>query len=327
MPTALICGVSGQDGAYLARLLLDKGYCVVGTSRDAAAAGFDRLVRLGIREKVETASLDARDLKSVLVTLNRYSPDEIYNLSGQSSVGVSFAQPVETMESIVIGALNFLEAIRTIGRPMRYFNPGSSECFGDTGSAPATEDSPYRPRSPYAVAKASAHWLASNYREAYGIFACTGILFNHESPLRAERFVTKKIVATVARIASGSEQKLRLGYLEIERDWGWAPDYVDAMWRMLQQDRANDFVIATGRAVSLKYFVARAFAYFGLEWQDHVEIDASIFRPSEIRIARADPRKALEVLGWEARLHIDEVIDEMCRSEASSSAGSAAAVP
>lgn len=315
MTTALICGVSGQDGAYLARLLLDKGYSIVGTSRDATASAFGNLVKLGLREKVRTVSLAANDFRSVLTTLKQYMPDEIYNLAGQSSVGLSFEQPVETMESIAMGTLNFLEAIRFIDRPIRFYNAGSGECYGDTRDDPATEDSPFRPRSPYAVAKAAAHGLVANYREAYGIFACTGILFNHESPLRPARFVTKKIVSAAARIASGSAEKLLLGNIEIERDWGWAPDYVDAMWRIVQQSVPDDFIIATGCTTSLKYFVAKAFEYFKLDWQNHVEIDATIFRPSEIRVGRANPEKAFRVLGWKCSLNVDQVIGEMCRLE------------
>ena len=315
MTIAMICGVSGQDGAYLAQLLLSKGYSVIGTSRDATTATFGNLARLGLQDKLRATSLAANDFRSVLTALKRYTPDEVYNLAGQSSVGLSFEQPVETMESIAIGTLNFLEAIRFIDRPIRFYNAGSGECFGDTRGDPATEDSPFRPRSPYAVAKASAHGLVANYREAYGIFACTGILFNHESPLRPERFVTKKIVSAAARIASGSAEKLLLGNIEIQRDWGWAPDYVDAMWRIVQQDVPDDFIIATGRTASLKHFVTKAFEYFKLDWQDHVEIDATIFRPSEIQTGRANPEKASRVLGWKCSLDVDHVIDEMCRSE------------
>src|SRR5689334_22087036 len=225
MSSALICGVSGQDGAYLAHLLLTKGYTVVGSSRDATASGFTNLARLGIRDKLKTISLEPNDFRSVLTALKRYHPDEVYNLAGQSSVGLSFEQPVEAMESIAIGTLNFLEAIRFTERPIRFYNAGSGECFGDAGATAATENTPFRPRSPYAVAKASAHGLVANYRDAYAIFACTGILFNHESPLRPPQFVTRKIVASAARIAAGSRETLKLGKIDIERDWGWAPDY------------------------------------------------------------------------------------------------------
>lgn len=317
---ALICGVSGQDGAYLARLLLEKGYEVTGTSRDALATSFANLSQLCIRDEVNTVSMTAGDLGSVLTTIRNVNPDEIYYLAGQSSVGLSFDQPVETMESIAMGAVYLLEAIRFMDRPIRYYSAGTSECFGDTGEKPANEVTPFHPRSPYAVAKVSAHHLVSTYRASYGLYACTGILFNHESPLRLERFVTQKIVRAAARIAAGSGEKLQLGNMDIYRDWGWAPEYVEAMWLMLQQDRPEDFVIATGETVSLNHFVERAFAYFGLDWHGHVVSTPTLCRPSDIRVGRANHAKAKAVLGWEARTHVDAVVDLMC--EAASSAGS-----
>lgn len=314
MTRALICGVGGQDGAYLANLLLDKGYEVVGTSRDEMAASFANLAYLGIREQVIKVSMAVNDFRSVLTTINRHAPDEIYNLSGQSSVRLSFDQPVETMESVVMGTLNVLEAIRFAARPIRFYSAGSGECFGDTGDQPANEKTPFRPRSPYAVAKASAYDLVANYREAYGLFACTGILFNHESALRPERFVTQKIVCAASRIANGSGEKLRLGNLHICRDWGWAPEYVEAMWMMLQQDVANDYVIATGKTVSLQYFAEKAFLYFGLDWRDHVETDTTLLRPLDIQVGRADPGKANRCLGWRNKLDVDSVVGEMCKA-------------
>lgn len=314
MKRALVCGVGGQDGAYLAKLLLDKGYEVVGTSRDAMATPFTTLARLGIKERVRAVSMAINDFRSVLSTIKSTDPDEIYNLAGQSSVGLSFDQPVETMESIAIGALNILEALRFIGRPIRFYNAGSSECFGDTGEKRATEETPFHPRSPYAVAKASAHGLVANYREAYGLFACTGILFNHESPLRPERFVTQKLVRAAARIASGRKETLHLGNLDIHRDWGWAPEYVEAMWLMLQSDQPEDFVIATGKTVSLRYFVERVFSYFGLNWQEHVVSDAALLRPADIRFGAADPSKAARVLGWRSTLDVDGVVEGMCEA-------------
>ena len=312
MKRALICGVGGQDGAYLAKLLLEKGYEVTGASRDAMATSFANLTHLGIRERVRTASMAINDFRSVLATIKNAAPDEIYNLAGQSSVGLSFDQPVETIESIAIGTLNLLEAIRFVERPIRFYSAGSSECFGDTGNEPATEQTPFHPRSPYAVAKVSAHGLVANYREAYGLFASTGILFNHESPLRPERFVTQKIVHAAARIAAGSNEKLHLGNLDIHRDWGWAPEYVEAMWLMLQQDRAEDFVIATGKTVSLQYFAERAFSYYGLDWQQHVESDTSLLRPSDIQYGRGNPAKAKQLLGWSSAVDIDGVVNKMC---------------
>lgn len=313
---ALICGVNGQDGAYLAKLLLDKGYDVVGTSRDASASSFTNLQKIGIRHEVETVSMSTTDSGSVLSTIRMAAPDEIYYLAGQSSVGLSFEQPVETMESIAMGAVRLLEAIRFLDRPIRFYNAGTSECFGDTGEVRANEATPFSPRSPYAVAKASAHQLIATYREAYGLYACTGILFNHESPLRLERFVTQKIIRGAARIAKGCGEKLQLGNLDIYRDWGWAPEYVEAMWLMLQQTQADDFVIATGETVSLKYFLERAFRYFHLDWNEHVITAPGLQRPSDIRIGIADPSKAREKLGWSAKTHVDEVVDRMCKAVA-----------
>lgn len=309
---ALICGVGGQDGAYLSRLLLDKGYEVIGASRDAMASTFFNLKRLDIRDRVTTTSMAITDFRSVIQTLDKYQPDEIYNLAGQSSVGLSFEQPVETMESIAIGTLNLLEAIRFYGKPIRFYSAGSSECFGDTGTVPASEETPFRPRSPYAVAKATAHNLVANYREAYSLYACTGILFNHESPLRPERFVTQKIVRTAARIASGDKGKLEMGNINIQRDWGWAPEYVEAMWKMLQLDRPQDFVIATGRTVSLEFFIEHAFRFFGLNYKDHLVVNPNFFRPTDIHFGASDPSKANDLLGWRAQVKIETTIENMC---------------
>jgi GDPmannose 4,6-dehydratase len=304
--------VGGQDGAYLSRLLLDKGYEVIGASRDAMASSFGGLKSLGIRDRVATTSMAVTDFRSVLQTLDKYRPDEIYNLAGQSSVGLSFEQPVETMESIAIGTLNLLEAIRFYGKPIRFYSAGSSECFGDTGTVPANEETPFRPRSPYAVAKATAHNLVANYREAYSLYACTGILFNHESPLRPERYVTQKIVRTAARIASGSSEKLEMGNIEIQRDWGWAPEYVEAMWKMLQLDHPQDFVIATGRTVGLEFFIEHAFRFFGLNYKDYLVVNSNLYRPTDIHIGSANPSKANELLGWRAQVKVEGVIDSMC---------------
>ena len=312
MSRAVICGVGGQDGAYLARLLLAKGYEVIGTSRDAMVTPFGNLARLGIRDRITAVSMAINDFRSVLSVIRRFGPDEIYNLAGQTSVGLSFDQPVETMDSIAMGTLNLLEAIRFVDRPVRFYNAGSSECFGDNKDIGATEETPFRPRSPYAVAKASAHGLVTNYREAYSLFACTGLLFNHESPLRPERFVTQKIVRSAAQIAKGRAGKLRLGNLDVHRDWGWAPEYVEAMWIMLQRDAPDDFIIATGRTVSLRYFVEKAFAHFGLDWTEHVETDPKLFRPSDLSFGRASPYKAHSLLGWRSTKDVDGVIAGMC---------------
>ncbi|MCO5168024.1 MAG: GDP-mannose 4,6-dehydratase [Planctomycetes bacterium] len=311
---ALIVGVSGQDGAYLARLLLEKGYDVVGTSRDAQSSRFETLARLGVRERVTRVSMAPNDFRSVLYVLDRHAPDEVYHLAGQSSVGLSFEQPVETLESVAVSTLTLLEAIRFTRRPIRLYNAGSGECFGDTGDAPANERTPFRPRSPYAVAKATAFWEVANYREAYGLFACTGILFNHESPLRPERFVTQKVVAGACRIAGGSGERLKLGNLAVWRDWGWAPEYVDAMWRMLQADAPEDLVVATGETRSLEEFLALAFGEVGLDWRDHVDHDPALIRPTDLHGGRADPSRALEVLGWRAEARLEDVVRRMVQA-------------
>jgi GDPmannose 4,6-dehydratase len=318
---ALIVGISGQDGSYLAQLLLSKGYEVYGTARDAQMSSFHNLSLLGIRDRVHTESMAPNDFRSVLQVLVKIMPDELYNLAGQSSVGLSFQQPVETLESISVATLNLLEAIRFTNHPIRFYNAGSSECFGDTAGVAADETAPFRPRSPYAVAKAAAFWEVANYREAYNIFACSGILFNHESPLRPERFVTKKIVATACRIAGGSHEKLLLGNIAISRDWGWAPEYVEAMWRMLQQDRADDYVIATGETHTLEEFIAAAFACVGLDWREYVEIDSSLYRPTEIIIGRGNPSKARECLGWQAGYVMRDVVRMMVEGQQTGAGG------
>jgi len=316
MKSALICGVTGQDGAYLAQLLLTKDYEVWGASRDAQAASFANLERLGIQHEVRVLSMAQNDFRSVLDTLSRSEPDEIYFLSGQSSVGLSFDQPAETIESIAYGVLNLLEAIRFLGRPVRFYHASSSECFGDVlPGERANEMTPFRPRSPYGVAKASAHWLVANYREAYGLYCCNGILFNHESPLRSARFVTRKIVAAACRIAAGSDEKLYLGRLDIARDWGWSPDFVDAMWRMLQLDSPDDYVIATGESHTLEFFVATAFSQLKLDWRCHVDIDPKLFRPSEIVHSVGNPDKAMRGLDWKPVVAFPELIANLVQAE------------
>jgi GDPmannose 4,6-dehydratase len=311
---ALICGVSGQDGSYLAELLLSKGYSVFGTSRDVQGSGFSNLHQLDIKEQVQYISMVPEDFRSVLVALRKSKPDEIYYLAGQSSVGLSFEQPAETIQSITLGTLNMLEGCRMMDKQIKLYHAGSGECFGDTQGKPANEQTPFYPMSPYAVAKSSAYWLVNNYRDAYGLFACTGILFNHESPLRPERFVTQKIIRAVKRIAQGSNEKLKLGRLDIARDWGWAPEYVDAMWRMLQQDQAQDYVIATGTTMTLEEFVKTAFAEASLHWQDHVVQDPSLFRPTDLAIGRADPSKAEKILHWQASTCGIDVVKKMYQS-------------
>lgn len=309
---ALICGVGGQDGAYLSRLLLEKGYEVFGTSRDVVGSYFQNLDVLKIKSRVQLLSMDVTDFRSVLYVVDRVRPSQIFNLAGQTSVGLSFDQPVEAMESIGVATLNLLEVIRFVDPLIRFYNASSSDCFGDTGANAATEETQFRPRSPYGVAKATAHFLVQNYREAYNLYVCSGILFNHESPLRPQRFVTQKIITAAARIHRGSKERLQLGNLSIARDWGWAPDYVQAMWLMLQQEVPRDFLIATGKTISLEQFVSRAFGFFQMDWKDHVDVDEALFRPSDIAMSRGDPLKALTVLGWAPTRGVDGVIEAMC---------------
>ena len=251
------------------------------------------------------------DFRSVLQVLTQVQPDEVYNLAGQSSVSLSFEQPVETLESIATGTLNLLESIRFIGKPIKFYNAGSSECFGDTLGLPADEETPFRPRSPYAVAKSTAFWQVANYREAYELFACSGILFNHESPLRPDRFVTQKIIAAACHIAKGKMKKLMLGNIDIQRDWGYAPDYVEAMYLMLQKEQPDDFVIATGKTISLSDFIAEAFGILDLNWEEHVISDQSLYRPTDITISRSNPSKANQQLGWYATTSIQKIVQIM----------------
>jgi GDPmannose 4,6-dehydratase len=312
---ALICGISGQDGAYLAQLLLEKGYEVIGTSRDAAAQPFHGLELLGVRSRVTLVSMTLTDFRSVLQVLVRTRPDEIYNLAGQSSPALSFEQPIETFESIAVGTLNLLEAIRFAGQPVRLYNAGSSECLGDTGPGVADENAPFRPGSPYAVAKAAAVWAVANYRESYKLWACSGILFNHESPLRHERFVTKKIVSAACRIERGSRERLRLGTLSIVRDWGWAPEYAAAMWLLLQQERPKDYIVATGKPVSLESFVSEVFAAVGLDWKDRVDVDPSLVRPPDPQRICGNPSRIERDLGWRARCVMPELARRLVDAE------------
>ncbi len=312
---ALIFGVTGQDGAYLSRLLVDKGYVVYGTSRDMDTAPLTGLRAVGVEHRIRLLSADPTDARSVLSVFRTARPEEVYNLAGQNSVGLSFEQPAETYDSIVRASLNILEIVRFSWPGVRLFNAASGECFGDLGSRKADERTPFHPRSPYGVAKAAAFWMAVNYREAYGVKVSSGILFNHESPLRPERYVTRKVVAAAARIAAGSRETLRLGHLGIRRDWGWAPDYADAMWRMLQQRRPSDFVIATGRSVPLREFVALAFAAFGLDWKRHVRVDPALYRPSDIASNGGNAARARRVLGWRPTRDVRGVVREMAAAE------------
>tara|TARA_B100000242_G_C43013886_1_gene471437 strand:- start:323 stop:1318 length:996 start_codon:yes stop_codon:yes gene_type:complete len=312
---ALIFGISGQDGAFLSELLLKKGYEVHGTSRDAEMKKFSSIIELGIKDEITFHSVALSDFRSTLKVIEKVSPNEIYNLAGQSSVGLSFEKPLETLESIVNPTINILESMRFLGNNFNFFNAGSSESFGDTGNLPANETTPFRPRSPYGVAKASAFWQVLNYRESYGLFASTGIMFNHESNFRSARFVTRKIVQSAARIALGSKEKLVLGDLSIKRDWGWAPEYVDAMWRILQQDIPDDYVIATGIVSALEEFVEKVFSALDLKWEEHVTSSNTFYRPSEIKLVFGSSKKAKEKLNWSATKLMPDVASLMALYE------------
>lgn len=309
---AIICGVTGQDGAYLARLLLKNGYEVVGTSRKLSIAKSQSLRALGITDQIELHCLDLLNSSEVQAFVEKHDPQEIYNLAGLTSVGLSFEMPCEAVSSITIGTLNLLEAIKKSGVEAKYYNAGSGECFGETNGRAVSEQDRFNPRSPYAVAKVAAHNLVKCYRDSFHLHACTGMLFNHESPLRPHTFVTQKIVSTAAKIKLGLADKLMLGNLDIYRDWGWAEDYVDAMWRMTKTDDPQDLIIATGRSVSLRSFAEQAFSYFELNYRDYVVQNSALFRPSDIAHSNCDPTKAQKVIGWKASKTVAEVIEEMC---------------
>jgi GDPmannose 4,6-dehydratase len=310
---ALICGISGQDGAYLAKLLLSYGYKVFGTSRNVQSNDFVGLERLKIKSQIKLISMTLDDINSVSSVASKIEPDEIYNLAGQTSVNLSFKYPVETMESISAGVLNLLEFIRNANKKIRLYNACSGECFGDTGNNPATEKTPFKPRSPYAAAKAASFWQVEIYREAYDIYACSGLLFNHESPLRPQHFVTQKIIHGVKEISKGKLDKITLGNLDISRDWGYAEDYVEAMWKMLQIDKPTDFIIATGKTYSLRDFVKKSFDVYCLDWKKYVNVDKSFFRPLDLNSSKASPEKAKNILGWEAKHSLDDLIQIMMK--------------
>jgi GDPmannose 4,6-dehydratase len=294
---AIIIGISTEGRFYLADRLPRKGYEIRFNSNDHEVSTSLNLEQLRIKGRHNLKSILASDFRSFLAALQKIEADEVYNLAGQTSVGMSFDYLVETFDSILIGTMNLLECLRLFRHPVKFYNAGSSEVFGNT-IKPANEETPFNRRSPYAGAKAAAHYAVTNYREAYDIFACTGILFNHESPLRPDRFVTSKIVSTTLRIASGIREKLNLGKMDIRRDWGRAPDYVDAMWRMLQQPAPGDYVVATEVEHTLQDFVAEVFRLCGLDWHAHVKTDSSLFRPLDIERSCGNAAKALSELGW-----------------------------
>jgi GDPmannose 4,6-dehydratase len=315
MRKALIFGISGQDGSYLAKLLLSKNYKVYGVSRDRENCDLSKLKYLDILSEVEIMSGTVGSFDSVVGVLGKVDPDEIYNLSGESSVSLSFKYPVATLESIVLGTQNLLDGIRRYNPSIRLFSPCSTECFGDTGNDIADESTTFRPRSPYSIAKSAAFWQVSHYRDAYGIFACSGIMSNHESPLRPTWFVTQKIISTACRIYNGSEEVLYLGNLDVERDWGWAPDYVEAMWLMLQQSSASDFIIATGQSTSLKTIVKKIFSHLDLDYMRHLSLKEGLLRPTDFRVSRVSPEKAKVFLGWHAKVNVDSLISNLIHSK------------
>jgi len=306
MRKAIITGITGQDGSHLAELLLDKGYRVYGLVRRHSAEDYPRLA--GIRDRIELVSGDLCDAPSLDRAVEQIQPDEIYNLAAMSFVGASWGQPALTTEVNALGVLRLLEAVRRYCPGARFYQASTSEMFGLIRESPQRETTPFHPRSPYGVAKVYAHFLTANYRESYGLFACAGILFNHEGPRRGPEFVTRKITRAVAAIKLGRERELRLGNLNARRDWGYAGDYVEAMWRMLQQDRPDDFVIGTGANHTVEEFVAIAFAHAGLDWRAHVVIDPQLYRPAEVDTLLADASKARRVLGWQPALSFEQLV-------------------
>ena len=319
MKSALITGITGQDGSYLAELLLSKGYEVHGLKRRSSSFNTGRLedIYRDFHEHDTRLFLhyaDLADSSSLWKLLYELQPDEIYNLAAQSHVRVSFDQPEYTADVTATGALRLLEAIRATGIETRYYQASSSEMFG-ASPPPQNERTPFHPCSPYGCSKVFGHFATVNYREAYSLFAVSGILFNHESPRRGETFVTRKIARAAARIQSGLEDKLYLGYLDARRDWGWAPDYVEAMWLMLQQDEPDDYVIGTGETHSVREFVELAFACAGLDWRRHVVIDPRYYRPAEVEVLLADPTKARQKLGWRHSVDFEELVARMVQSE------------
>lgn len=312
---AFITGVSGQDGAYLAKFLLEKGYEVVGLQTRRGSDTQWRLRYLSILERIQLVDGDLLDVSSLCRALEQAQPDEVYNLAAQSFVATSWQQPLLTAKVTGVGALNLLEAVRLSGAPIRYYQASSSEMFGKVRATPQTEDTPFHPRSPYAVAKLFAHWSTINYRESFGMHASSGILFNHESPLRGLEFVTRKITDAVARIKHDRQRELRLGNLDAQRDWGFAGDYVEAMWLMLQQEHPDDYVIATGHSTSVREFCRLAFEAANLDYEQHVVVDPQFYRPAEVDVLRGDASKAGKVLGWKTRVNLERMVDMMVEAD------------
>lgn len=311
MKAALITGITGQDGAYLAKFLLDKGYKVYGLIARRATSTTWRLQYLGIENQIELIDGDLTDVSSVIRAIRKAKPDEIYNLGAQSFVGTSWQQAIVTAQTTGIGALNVLEAIRQTDMTIKFYQASSSEMFGLIHEPVQSETTPFHPRSPYGVAKLFAHWMTVNYRESFDMFACSGILFNHESPLRGIEFVTRKVTDAVARIKAGRQTELRLGNIDAKRDWGFAGDYVEAMWRMLQHSRPDDYVVATGHTATVRDMCKLAFEYVGLNYEKYVVIDPAFYRPAEVDILLGNPSKAKRILGWEAKKDLSGLIQMM----------------
>ncbi len=309
VPTALITGITGQDGSYLADFLLTKGYRVVGMVRRSSTENFERIEHL--RGQVEICQADLLDQLSLINLLRQVRPGEVYNLASQSFVPTSWEQPVLTGEFTALGVTRMLEAVRLVDREIRFYQASSSEMFGKVQEVPQTERTPFYPRSPYGVAKLYGHWITVNSRESYNLFACSGILFNHESPRRGKEFVSRKVTDGVARIKRGLAGRLPLGNLEARRDWGYAGDYVEAMWLMLQQPQPDDYIIATGDTHSVRELCEIAFARAGLTWQDHVVVDQKLVRPAEVDLLQGDASKARRVLGWHPRVSFRQLVEMM----------------
>ena len=302
MPRALITGITGQDGSYLAEFLLERGYEVIGMVRRTSTTNFDRI--RDFQDRITVVQGDLLDQVSLINILQEHRPDEVYNLAAQSFVPTSFTQPVLTGEFTALGVTRILDGVRIVDRSIRFYQASSSEMFGKVQEVPQRETTPFYPRSPYGAAKVYGHWITVNYRESYNLFACSGILFNHESPRRGLEFVTRKITHAVARIKLGLQDELRLGNLDARRDWGYAPDYVRAMWLMLQQDRPDDYVVATGETHSVREFCQVAFDHVGLDWEKHVVVDPKFYRPAEVDLLVGDPSKAGRVLRLGAVGHV-----------------------
>jgi GDPmannose 4,6-dehydratase len=315
MKNALITGITGQDGAYLAKFLLDKGYKVFGTYRRLSTPNFWRLQYLGIFEQIELLPVDLLDSFSIIESIKIARPEEIYNLAAQSFVGASFEQPLASAEITGLGVVKFLEAIRNIAPDVKFYQASTSEMFGDNLYIEQSEDTPFDPSSPYAAAKLYAHSMVRIYRKGYGLFACNGILFNHESPLRGLEFVTRKITNAVAKICLGLEDCVELGNIEAKRDWGFAPEYVEAMWLMLQQPNPDDYVIATDETHTIQEFLEIAFNAAGMDWRKYIKIDERFMRPVDVRFLKGNYRKSLDKLGWEPKTRFNDLAEIMLKSD------------